>query len=306
MAIERVKMEAPAGRQPIVAPTTGCLTPYGIRLIEALFQRTGGYGDGLYALFLAANTGDATIAEVANQGEENSRALSTIKAQIASGLIEALQQDSEDLRRRFDGLQAIVSGGLAESLQQEISDLKQELSRLNAQIQGIRGEDAAAQVHQVQVTVTNIVDDIGALAVVATTGAYTDLIGEPVLATVATSGAYSDLSGAPSLAAVATSGAYADLSGKPTLGTAADEDTGTSGHVLGFLDGNNTHSGNDAFTKPPAVPASTVAGLPAAATYTNGIAIATDLLAPATGSIVVGGGAVRGAVISDGTNWLGI
>ena len=41
------------------------------------------------------------------------------------------------------------------------------------------------------------------------------------LATVATTGAYSDLSGKPTLATVATSGAYDDLTGKPTLGTAA-------------------------------------------------------------------------------------
>jgi hypothetical protein len=59
------------------------------------------------------------------------------------------------------------------------------------------------------------------LATVATSGAYADLTGTPTLATVATSGAYADLSGKPSLAAVATSGAYSDLTGTPTLGTAA-------------------------------------------------------------------------------------
>lgn len=57
------------------------------------------------------------------------------------------------------------------------------------------------------------------------------------------------------------------------------------------------------FGRPPALPASTVAALPAAATYTNGIAIVTDATAPALGAIVAGGGAVRVAVTSDGTNW---
>ena len=64
------------------------------------------------------------------------------------------------------------------------------------------------------------------LAIVATTGAYSDLSGTPTLATVATSGAYSDLSGTPDLsgyvettdlATVATTGAYSDLSGTPDL-----------------------------------------------------------------------------------------
>lgn len=75
----------------------------------------------------------------------------------------------------------------------------------------------------------------GALATVATTGAYSDLTGLPALfsgsyadltdkptfATVATSGAYGDLTGLPTL----FSGAYADLSGKPTLGDLAALDT---------------------------------------------------------------------------------
>lgn len=58
-------------------------------------------------------------------------------------------------------------------------------------------------------------------AVVATSGAYSDLSGTPSLAAVAISGAYSDLSGKPSLSAVATSGAYSDLSGKPSLAAVA-------------------------------------------------------------------------------------
>jgi hypothetical protein len=48
-------------------------------------------------------------------------------------------------------------------------------------------------------------------------GAYASLTGKPVLATVATTGAYSDLSGTPTLALVATSGSYNDLLNKPVL-----------------------------------------------------------------------------------------
>jgi hypothetical protein len=51
-------------------------------------------------------------------------------------------------------------------------------------------------------------------------GNYADLVGRPTLATVATSGAYADLIGKPALHAVATSGSYADLTNKPTAAEA--------------------------------------------------------------------------------------
>lgn len=57
------------------------------------------------------------------------------------------------------------------------------------------------------------------------------------------------------------------------------------------------------FQQPITLPASTVAQLPAAASYTNGVAIVTDANTPTLGSTVTGGGAVRVMVTSDGTNW---
>lgn len=52
---------------------------------------------------------------------------------------------------------------------------------------------------------------------VATSGAYTDLIGTPELSAVATSGSYEDLTGTPSLATVAVSGSYSDLVNTPDI-----------------------------------------------------------------------------------------
>lgn len=49
----------------------------------------------------------------------------------------------------------------------------------------------------------------GDLAIVATSGAYSDLFGLPTLANVATTGAYGDLSGLPSLGTIATQNANA-------------------------------------------------------------------------------------------------
>lgn len=73
----------------------------------------------------------------------------------------------------------------------------------------------------------------GALAAVATSGAYSDLSGRPTLGTAAATdvaayataaqGAKADTAVQPgALALVATSGAYADLSGKPDISAAAD------------------------------------------------------------------------------------
>jgi len=84
-------------------------------------------------------------------------------------------------------------------------------------------------------------------ATVASTGAYSDLSGTPILAAVATSGAYSDLSGTPTLAAVATSGAYSDLSGTPTISAFGatlidDADAATARTTLGLGTAATTNS----------------------------------------------------------------
>lgn len=70
------------------------------------------------------------------------------------------------------------------------------------------------------------------LAVVATTGLYSDLLNKPVLSSVATSGLYSDLIAAPNLATVATTGDYNDLINIP----AGTEGTVTS---VGVTSSNN-------------------------------------------------------------------
>lgn len=58
------------------------------------------------------------------------------------------------------------------------------------------------------------------LALVATSGVYSDLSGKPVLSTVALTGLYSDLLSKPTLSPVASSGSYNDLINKPTIPSA--------------------------------------------------------------------------------------
>lgn len=64
------------------------------------------------------------------------------------------------------------------------------------------------------------------LALVATSGKYSDLTEAPELAAVATSGDYQDLSGPPELAAVATSGDYNDLKNGYALPPASEQALG--------------------------------------------------------------------------------
>jgi hypothetical protein len=92
------------------------------------------------------------------------------------------------------------------------------------------------------------------------------------LATVASTGAYSDLTGAPMLATVATTGAYSDLTGTPTLGTAAAEDVGTLAGNVVQLDGTAKLPAVDGsqLTNLPSAPVTSVAGKTGAVTLVAG------------------------------------
>jgi hypothetical protein len=141
-----------------------------------------------------------------------------------------------------------------------------------AKIDKVDNTDSVTSVAGRTGAVTLSTADISGLAIVASTGAYSDLTGAPTLATVATTGAYSDLSGTPSLATVATTGAYSDLSGTPTLGTAAAEDVGTLAGNVVQLDGSARLPAVDGsqLTNLPAAPVTSVAGKTGAVTLVAG------------------------------------
>lgn len=113
----------------------------------------------------------------------------------------------------------------------------------------------------------------GALATVATSGAYTDLTGKPALF----SGAYSDLSGKPTLSTVAGTGAYADLTGKPTLSTVA----GTGAY-------------NDLTGKPDLTVLATKAFVDSIVGLTDAATVATDAAAGKTFTVTLGGNRTLG------------
>lgn len=75
------------------------------------------------------------------------------------------------------------------------------------------------------------------------------------------------------------------------LGTAATQNTGTSGATLPFLNGSNTWAGVQTFSTAPILPSFTVGTLPSAATFARGLIYVSDET----------GGAVP--AFSDGTNW---
>jgi hypothetical protein len=75
------------------------------------------------------------------------------------------------------------------------------------------------------------------------------------------------------------------------LGSAATQNTGTSGANVPLLNGTNTWAGGQTFSLPPVLPSYTVATVPSAATYARGMIYVSD----------EAGGAVP--AFSDGANW---
>jgi hypothetical protein len=75
------------------------------------------------------------------------------------------------------------------------------------------------------------------------------------------------------------------------LGTAATQNTGTSGSAVPLLSGANTWSGAQAYQLPPVLPTYNVAALPSAATYARGLIYVND---DSTGAVIA---------FSDGTDW---
>jgi hypothetical protein len=175
---------------------------------ESQWKRSGGFTDFLFVMAVTGNTGDATLAEVAAGSDQNSR--------------------------RIELLQAMISGGMSESIDQQLNDLRQDISRLNALIQGIRGEDTQASVQAVVTEVVTISGSLGSL----TTSAVPEC-SRPY---------YSD---ARARAAI---GAGGSLSYNPStgiislvVGSAAYQNTGTSGANVPLLNGVNTWSGLQSF-----------------------------------------------------------
>lgn len=82
-------------------------------------------------------------------------------------------------------------------------------------------------------------------ALVATSGNYADLSGRPTISAVGLSGQWADILGRPTFATVATTGAYADLSGKPSLGSAASLNVGTGPNNVVQLDSGSKLPGVD-------------------------------------------------------------
>lgn len=75
------------------------------------------------------------------------------------------------------------------------------------------------------------------------------------------------------------------------LGTAATQNTGTSGTNVPLLDGTNTWAGGQTFSLPPILPPYLVAGLPSAATYARALICVTN----ESGGTTI--------AFSDGINW---
>lgn len=307
------RKEIPQAPPPFTHPfvdANGIVTPPWSRWLLNSYAREGAGQDDIYTVLIQALVSGAQISSLYAQLDQQATEIEALRSLVLTrqsyddqieelrGLIEINQQGSSAVQQQLETLrQAIETEAQAGQLLQ-VANSAAALSSSNSALSGLDGKENTITPgtnlqywrgdKTFQTLDTSVVPENGNLY-------FTN-----ARAVAAGSGTYATIA---SLAMVATSGAYSDLTGRPTLGTAAAQNTGTSGANVPLLNGVNTWGAVQMFSVPAALPSYTVAGLPSAASNTNGIAIATDLLAPAIGAIAVGGGAVRSVVLSDGTNW---
>jgi hypothetical protein len=205
------------------------------RFFEGLWRRVGGFQDDVYNGFVDSA---GTLARM-YQLEQDLQA-ANFEAAAARQLVFSLLAD----RREIEELRFQVA-----TAQQQTGTLSQQLVRFQEE----RAKDAAqtsfqsqSQYSQMSAYKRQLDQDIDAI---------NDTFSSRVRTAISVSGSLSYSSGTgvisytqPTYATVATTGAYADLSGLPTLGTAAAQNTGTSGANVPLLNGANTWSALQTFS----------------------------------------------------------
>lgn len=163
-----VKVTITPERLPIVDPTTGLPTIAFYRAWEALWKRTGGFGDDVFAGLFLGSVGDATLAEVASSSEVNSQAIESLKALIDTGRALELEEEINALRAQVESLkgqvdtavgsdaqvaalevsnqrEAVSSGNLANEIQQVLLDLQGQIDAANSSIASLRGDTSGLE-----------------------------------------------------------------------------------------------------------------------------------------------------------------
>ena len=118
-----------------------------------------------------------------------------------------------------DRVAALISGGTGISASYDDAGNLLTLSAVPADINTDNLTEGSTNLFTTAARTRSHISASGDISYNSTTGVFSYTA--PTYATVASTGAYSDLSGTPVLATVATSGSYNDLSNLPTLGTAA-------------------------------------------------------------------------------------
>lgn len=310
MAIRRAIPQAPPPFTNPFVDAQGKITPAWQRWLLNSYAREGGPQDDIYTTLIQALVSSAQVSALFAQIDQQSNEIAELQAEarVRQGyddqiedlrnLIAQNQLASAAVQQQLEALQQDIDAETTQAVLTQVAGSSAAFASATAALQGLGGkQDTIAPGTTADYwRGDETFQTLNTLAVPELTNLYFT----NARAITAGAGTYATIA---SLATVATTGAYADLTGKPTLGTAAAQNTGTSGANVPLLNAANTWAAVQTMAAPLVLPTYTVAGLPAAASNTNGSAIATDLLAPAIGTIVFGGGAVRGLVTSDGTNW---
>ena len=89
--VRPVKAEQPTTRAPFIDVKTGQLTPYGHRLLMALFQRTGGFEDDLADLLVPSLLGEVSALQMADDQARLERIIGDAVVVARASLAEELE-----------------------------------------------------------------------------------------------------------------------------------------------------------------------------------------------------------------------
>lgn len=114
------------------------------QFLEGLWNRSGGFADDTLDSLLLGSIGDATLAELAAQAQENALLIDQVRALSDPGRVLELETELDELRTQLEALKGTVDSGFGED--GDFIALRAEFEALKGTVDSGFGEDFEAQV----------------------------------------------------------------------------------------------------------------------------------------------------------------